>query len=150
MNHLYSFVLLSTLLTGCGGGGGSESSTVNPTAGTNDSQPSNPLPTPVQSQPVVTEFSLQESKPMEAEVIKKSAAQTSHEIVVPNGFALNSERSFKLKISRSEDDYQAAYLSLCSDYQQHSDGSYSINYSSGLLRTPLSDTNFEDVITVPN
>jgi hypothetical protein len=150
MNHLYSFVLLSTLLTGCGGGGGSESNTVNPTTGTNDSQPSNPLPTPVQSQPVVTEFSLQESKPMEAEVIKESAAQTSHEIVVPNGFALNSERSFKLKISRSEDDYQAAYLSLCSDYQQHSDGSYSINYSSCLLRTSLSDINFEAVITVTN
>jgi hypothetical protein len=150
MNHLYSFVLLSTLLTGCGGGGGSESSTTNPTAVTNDSQPSNPLATPVQSQPVVTEFSLQESNPMEAEVIIESAAQTSHEIVVPNGFALNSERSFNLKISRSEDDNQAAYLSLCSDYQQHSDGSYSINYNSCLLRTIVSDINYEAVITVTN
>ncbi len=150
MNQLYSFVLLSILLTGCGGGGGSESSTVKPTSGTNDSQPSSPLPTPVQSQPAVTEFSLLQSNPIEAEGIIESAAQTSHEIVVPNGFALNSERSFNLKISRSQDDYQAAYLSLCSDYSQHSDGSYSINYDSCLLRTSLNDINYEAVITVTN
>ncbi|MFT5838905.1 MAG: hypothetical protein ACI9UT_001406 [Flavobacteriales bacterium] len=148
MNNLYSFVLLSTLLTACGGGGGG--TTANPTAGTSDSQPSNPLTASVQSQPAVTEFSLEENKPMEAGVIIESAAQTSHDIIVPSGFALNSERSFNLKITRSKDDYQSAYLSICSDYQQHNDDSYSINYDSCLLRTSLSDINYEAVITVTN
>jgi hypothetical protein len=148
MNNLYSFVLLSTLLTACGGGGGG--STANPIAGTSDNQPNNPLPAPVQSQAAVTKFSLEENKPMEAGVIIESAAQTSHDIVVPNGFALNSERSFNLKITRSKDDYQSAYLSICSDYKQHSDDSYSINYDSCLLRTSLSDINYETVITVTN
>ena len=82
MNKLYSFVLLSTLLTGCGGGG-SESSVVKPAA-------SNVFPVTTQSQPVVTEFSLEESKPIQAGVVIESAAQTSHEIAVPDGFALNS------------------------------------------------------------
>jgi hypothetical protein len=149
MKQIYSFVLLSTLLTGCGGGG-SENITVKPTAGSVVSQPSTVLPDPIQSQPAITEFSLEEKTPMEAGVVVNSSAQSSHEIVVPNGFALNSERSFNLKISRSEDDYQAAYLSLCSDYQQRSDGGYSINYNSCLLRTSLSDINYEAVITVTN
>jgi hypothetical protein len=150
MNQLYSFVLLSTLLTACGGGGSSESSTANPTAGTSDSQPSNPLPPPVQNQPAVTEFSLKESNPIEAGVIVESAAKTSHDIVVPNGFALGSARTFNLEITRSEEDNQPAYLSLCSDYQQHSDGSYDINYDSCLLRTSLSDINYETIVTVTN
>ena len=143
MNKLCSFVLLSTLLTGCGGGG-SESSAVKPPA-------SNVFPVTIQSQPVVTEFSLEESKPIQAGVVIESAAQTSHEIAVPDGFALNSERSFNLKITRSDDDNQAGYLSLCSDYQQYSDGTYSINYDSCLLRIPLNDNNsYEAVITVTN
>jgi hypothetical protein len=149
MNHIYGFVLLSTLLTACGGGG-SESITAAPVAGSVIGQPSSVLPDPIQSQPAITKFSLEEKTPMEAGVVVNSAAQSSHEIVVPNGFALKSERSFNLKITRSEDDNQAAYLSLCSDYQQHSDESYSINYSSCLLRTSLSDINFEAVITVTN
>jgi hypothetical protein len=153
MYQLYGFVLLSTLLTACGGGG-SESITATPVAPAapvaGDSQPSNILPSTIQAQPAITEFSLEEKTPMEVGVVVNSAAQSSHEIVVPNGFALRSERSFNLKITRSEDDDQAAYLSLCSDYQQHSDGSYSINYDSCLLRTSLSDINFEAAITVTN
>jgi hypothetical protein len=149
MNKLYSFVLLSTLLTGCGGGG-SESITTAPVAGAGDSQSSNILPNTTQSQAAVTEFSLQENQPMEAGVVLESAAQSSQEIVVPNGFALSSERLFNLKITRSEDDDQAAYLSICSDYQQHSDGSYSINYDSCLLRRSLKYFNYEAVITVTN
>ena len=149
MNKLYSFVLLSTLLTACGGGG-SESITALPAAGSGVNQPSNILPDPVQSQPAVTEFSLEGNDPMEAGVIIESTAQTSHEIVVPDGFSLSSQRSFNLRISRSEDDNQAAYLSLCSDYQQHSGGSYTINYNSCLLRTSLNDINYETVITVTN
>jgi hypothetical protein len=117
MNKLYSFVLLSTLLTACGGGG-SESITTVSVAGGGDSQPSNTLPNTVQSQPAITEFSLEEKTPMEAGVIVNSAAQS--------------------------------YLSLCSDYQQHINGSYSINYDSCLLRTSLSDINFEAVVTVTN
>lgn len=150
MNNLYSFVLLSTLLTACGGGGGSESITASPTKGTNDSQPSPPLPAPVQNQPDVTEFSLQESQPKESGVIIESTAQSSSDIAVPDGFALNSERTFNLKITRSKVDDQAAYLSLCSDYEHHDDGSYNINYNSCLLRTSLSEINFETVITVTN
>ena len=149
MNQLYSFVLLSTLLNACGGGG-SESIKAEPTGGGGDSQPSNTLPDPIESQPVITEFSLEENKPVEAAVIIESTAQTSHEIVVPNGFALNSERTFSLRITRSQNDYQAAYLSLCSDYKRHSDGSYTINYDSCLLRTSLSDINYEAVVTVTN
>jgi hypothetical protein len=149
MNKLYCFVLLSTLLTACGGGG-SENITVKPTAGSVVSQPSTVLPVPIQSQPAITEFSFEEKTPMEAGVVVNSTAQSSHEIVVPNGFALRSERSFNLKITRSEDDDQPAYLSLCSDYQQHSNGSYSINYDSCLLRTSLSNINFEAAISVTN
>jgi hypothetical protein len=149
MNNLYSFVLLSTLLTACGGGG-SPSITAEPQTGAVDSQPSNILPAAVKSQPAVTEFSLQESQPIESGVVIESAAQTSREIAVPDGFSLNSERRFNLTITRSEDDYQAAYLSLCSDYEHHDDGSYSINYDSCMLRTSLSDINYEAVITVTN
>ena len=149
MNKLYSFILLSTLLTACGGGG-SESITTAPVAGGGNSQPNTNLPDPIQNQPAVTEFSLEEKTPMETGVVVNSAAQSSHDIVVPNGFALRSERAFNLRITRSEDDDQAAYLSLCSDYQQHSNGSYSINYDSCLLRTSLSDINFEALVTVTN
>jgi hypothetical protein len=67
-----------------------------------------------------------------------------------NGFTLSSERSFNLLITRSKDDNQLAYLSLCSDYQHHNDGSYSINYDSCLLRTSLNDSQYEAVITVTN
>ena len=144
MNKLCIFVCLSTLLNACGGGG-SDSITAEsfPSAG-------NPLPVPIQSQPAVTEFSLEESNPKEAADMIESTAKTSHEIIVPDGFTLSSERSFNLRITRSKDDSQAAYLSLCSDYQQHDDESYSINYDSCLLRTSLSDVNYEAVITVTN
>tara|TARA_B110000503_G_scaffold124078_1_gene190287 strand:+ start:879 stop:1388 length:510 start_codon:yes stop_codon:yes gene_type:complete len=144
MNKVYIFVCLSVLLTACGGGG-SEGTAPEPL-----SSVVKPLPATVQSQPSVTEFTLEESNPEKAEGIIQSTAKTSHEILVPDGFALSSERLFNLRISRSEEDNQAAYLSLCSDYQQHNDGSYSINYDSCLLRTSLSDANYEAVITVTN
>jgi hypothetical protein len=142
MNKLYIFVCLSMLLTACGGGG-SESIKAEPLQSAGD-------PSPIPIQPAVTEFSLEESNPKEAVSIIKSTAKTSHEIEVPDGFALISERLFNLRITRSVEDNQAAYLSLCSDYQQHNDGSYSINYDSCLLRTSLSDINYEAVITVTN
>lgn len=144
MNKLYVFVCLSMLLSACGGGG-SESVSAEPLPSVEE-----PSPIPIQSQPAVTEFSLEESNPKKAGAMIESTAKTSHEIIVPNGFALNSERLFNLRITRSEEDNQAAYLSLCSDYQQHNDGSYSINYDSCLLRTSLNDINYEAVITVTN
>jgi hypothetical protein len=150
MNKRYSFVLLSTLLTACGGGG-TESITKESTAEV--SQPSNVSSNPVQNQPAITELSLEVREPinpLDAGAVIQSAAQSSHDIAVPDGFALNSERQFNFKVIRSEDDNQAAYLSLCSDYQHHNDGSYSINYNSCLLRTSLTDINFEAVITVTN
>jgi hypothetical protein len=150
MNKRYSFILLSTLLTACGGGD-SKSNTQEPTIGVG--QLSDIPPIPVQSQPAITEFSLEETKPIGAleggEAIE-SSAQSTHDIAVPEGFALNSERLFNFKVTRSEDDDQAAYLSLCSDYQQHNDGSYNIDYNSCLLRTSLTDVNYEAVITVTN
>jgi hypothetical protein len=139
MNKLYSVVYLGILLTGCGGGGGGGGSTS-----------ISAEPVLIQSQPAVTEFSLKESNPKEAVNIIKSSAKTSHEILVPDGFSLSSERSFNLRIARSEDDSQAAYLSLCSDYQQYKDKSYHINYDSCLLRTSLNDMNYEAMITVTN
>ncbi len=147
MNKLNSFVLLSALLAGCGGGG-SESMTTAPAAG--DSAPVNTVPDPIQSQPAITEFSLEESKPNETGAVVESTAQNSREIAVPDGFALSSQRSFNLRVTRSEEDDQPAYLSLCTDYQHHNDGSYRINYNSCLLRTSLSDYNYETVITVTN
>jgi hypothetical protein len=69
---------------------------------------------------------------------------------VSDDFALTSERSFNLWVTRSLDDNQAANISLCTDYQQHSDSSYSINYASCLLRASLTDVNYEAVITVTN
>jgi hypothetical protein len=147
MNKLYSFVLLSTLLTACGGGG-SESSTPAPSA--NNSQPVNSVPAPIVSQATITEFSLVDSIPAQSVELIESAAQNSSEISVPDGFALNSERSLTLRITLSEEDNQPAYLSLCSDYQQLSDGSYSIYYASCLLRTSLNDSQYEAVITVTN
>jgi hypothetical protein len=148
MNKLYSSILLSTLLTACGGGGGSESNTQQAPAGV--SQPDNTPPTPVQNQPEVTELSLVEVNPVEAGEVIESPAQSTHDIAVPDGFALTSERSFNFMVARSVDDNQAAYLSLCSDYQQHDDGNYGINYNSCLLRTSLTDVNYETVITVTN
>ncbi|GAC27060.1 hypothetical protein [Brumicola pallidula] len=144
MNKLYIFVCLSMLITACGGGG-SQSITAVPLPPAGE-----PLPVPIESQPAVTEFSLEESNPKEAGDMIGSSAKTSHEIVVPNGFALSSERSFDLRITRAQDDNEAAYLSLCSDYKQYNDGSYSINYDSCLLRTSLSDINYEAVIIVTN
>ncbi|MBA6381022.1 MULTISPECIES: hypothetical protein [unclassified Colwellia] len=105
---------------------------------------------PIVTQPVVTEFILAETSPLEARAVLESSAQTNGDISVPDGFSLKSERLFNLKIIRSDDDDQAAYLSLCSDYQENSDGSYNINYDSCLLRTSLNETVFETVITVTN
>jgi len=147
MDNLYRLLLLSIFLSACGGGG-SENST--PVPAVDESQPVDIVIEANQNQLVVTEFSLVESSPLEAGAAIESTAQTSHEIVVPDNFSLNSERSFNLRINRSEDDNQAAYLSLCSDYKQHSNGSYSINYESCLLRTSLSEINYEAVITVTN
>jgi hypothetical protein len=131
------------LLVGCGGGG-SDTSTAVPVSVT-------PVaPGPLVNQPAVTKFSLEENNHKEAGVLIESTALNTSEVVVPDGFILISERSFTLKITRSEDDNQPAYLSLCSDYQQLSDRSYSINYDSCLLRTSLSDESFEAVITVTN
>jgi hypothetical protein len=145
MNKLYFSVLLSALLTACGGGSAGETvlDTPQPVV---EEQPEIIIVT----QPVVTEFILAETSPLEAGAVLESSAQTSGDISVPDGFSLNSERSFNLKIIRSDDDDQAAYLSLCSDYQENSDGSYNINYDSCLLRTSLNEAVFETVITVTN
>jgi hypothetical protein len=144
MNKLSIFVCSSILLSACGGGGSqTTASEPLPPAG-------NLLPPPIQSQPSVTEFSLEESNPKEAANMIGSPAKTSHDIVVPDGFALSSQRSFNLRIARSQDDNQAAYLSLCSDYQQDNDGNYIINYNSCILRTSLSDINYETIVTVTN
>lgn len=145
MDNLYRLLLLSIFLSACGG---SENSTPVPAVG--ESQPVDVVIESNPDQPAVTEFSLVESSPLETGAVIESTAQTSHEIIVPDDFSLNSERSFNLRINRSEDDNQAAYLSLCSDYKQHSNGSYSINYESCLLRTPLNEINYEAVITVTN
>jgi hypothetical protein len=147
MNNLYIFVLLSILLTACGGGE-SETSTTSPVV--SDSQQDNTVADPIQNRPVSTVFSLEESEPKKVSAIVESVATTSAEIDVPDGFSLNSERSFNLTVTRIEDDNQAAYLSICSDYKRHSDGSYSINYGSCLLRTSLNDKNYEAIITVTN
>jgi hypothetical protein len=159
MNKLYIFVLLSIFLTACGGGGGGggEGGAKNVTAvpppvpALPTPEPSLPEPAlPVPSQPTVTEFSLKESEPREEGLLIQSEAKSSREIVVPDGFTLNSERSFNLRIALSENDTQAAYLSICSDYEQHSDSSYSINYDSCLLRASLNDSTYEAIITVTN
>jgi len=150
MNKLYSFVLLSALLTACGGGG-TETITKTPTA--DISQPSNVSSNTVKIQPAITEISLQQSKAtnaIETATVIESDAQSTHDITVPDGFALNSEHLYNFNVARSEDDNQPAYLSLCSDYQLHDDGSYTINYNSCLLRTSLTELNFEAVITVTN
>jgi hypothetical protein len=147
MDNLYRLLLLNIFLSACGGGGSENSSPVPAVA------ESTPVDIVIESNPnqlMVTEFSLVESSPLETGAVIESTAQTSHEIVVPDDFPLNSERSFNLRINRSEDDNQAAYLSLCSDYKQHSNGSYTINYESCLLRTSLSELNYEAVITVTN
>jgi hypothetical protein len=39
---------------------------------------------------------------------------------------------------------------LCSDYQQDNNGNYIINYNSCILRTSLSDINYETIVTVTN
>ncbi|MBA6364316.1 hypothetical protein H4J56_06900 [Colwellia sp. BRX8-4] len=151
MNKLYMSVLLSALLTACGGGGSAgETVSVTPQPVVEEQQPEIILPDPIVTQLVVTEFILAETSPLEARAVLESSAQTSGDISVPDGFSLNSERSFNLKIIRSDDDDQAAYLSLCSDYQENSDGSYNINYDSCLLRTSLNEAVFETVITVTN
>jgi hypothetical protein len=150
MNKRYSLILLSSLLTACGGGS-ADSITKQPTASV--SQPSNISSIAVKVQPAITEISLQQSKAtnaLETEAVIESDAQSTHDIRVPDGFALNSERLYNFNVARSEDDNQPAYLSLCSDYQHHDDGSYTINYNSCLLRTSLTELNFEAVITVTN
>ncbi|MEH6385791.1 MAG: hypothetical protein V7780_14370 [Colwellia sp.] len=150
MNKLYFSVLLSALLTACGGGSAGETVLDTPQPVVEEQQPEIILPDPIVTQPVVTEFILAETSPLKAGAVLESSAQTSGDISVPDGFSLNSERSFNLKIIRSDDDDQAAYLSLCSDYQENSDGSYNINYDSCLLRTSLNEAVFETVITVTN
>jgi hypothetical protein len=150
MNKRYSLILLSSILTACGGGS-ADSNTKQPTASV--SQPSNISSISVKVQPAITEISLQLSKAtnaLEAEAVIESDAQSTHDIRVPDGFALNSERLYNFNVARSKDDNQPAYLSLCSDYQLHADGSYTINYKSCLLRTSLTELNFEAVITVTN
>ena len=172
--------LLSTLLIGCGGGGGSDSApstastsapstststsstasttgtttTTTSTTDTDTTTNTNESPTtevpPVQIQPEFTELSLEETNEVQLQDIVEITAQTTHDITVPEGFSLNSERLFNLKIMRSETDNQAAYLSVCSDYQHNDDGSYVINYNSCLLRTSLGDINYETVISVTN
>jgi hypothetical protein len=93
---------------------------------------------------------LEESRSIEAKVVIESTAKTTREITVPDNFARGSERSFNLRITLSEDDNQPAYLSLCSDYQKNSDGSYDINYNSCLLGTSLSDIQYNAVVMVTN
>ena len=122
--------------------------TTSTTTNTNES-PTTEVP-PVQIQPEFTELSLEETNEVQVQEIIESTAQTTHDITVPEGFSLNSERLFNLKIMRSETDNQAAYLSVCSDYQHNDDGSYVINYNSCLLRTSLGDINYETVISVTN
>jgi hypothetical protein len=152
MNQLYSVVLLSVSLVGCGGGG-SESTADAPPLGASVSQSNQVVSVQVPSQPAVTEFSLEANKPLSlarSGSVIKSTAQASREIIVPDNFALNSERQLTLRVSRSKYNSQPAYLSLCSDYKHYNDGSYSINYDSCLLRTSLGDIHFEADITVTN
>jgi len=152
---ILSAISLSIVLTACGGGGGGGNTNVSA-----DNPPSEPVAietvtdpievNPPSVQPEFTEVSLQEQNPQEITTVIASTASTSHEIIVPDGFSLNSERLFDFKIMRSDTDNQAAYLSICSDYQQDSEGTFIINYDSCLLRTSLENINYETVISVTN
>ena len=159
MNNQYSRTLssvllsvaFSVLLTACGGGGGGSDS---PTEAPIIAQTVNPPTTqPVETAstaPEITELTLNDNNEQEVQTIIESTAQKSSEITVPNGFTLNSERFLNFKIMRSVEDNQAAYLSVCSDYQYYDDGSYIINYNSCVLRVLLTDINYETVISVTN
>lgn len=153
MKQFCGVVLGVLLLSSCGGGGGGGSDT-NVAQTPVEAEGQDQVETdPINSQPSITEFSLEENEYrafLESELVSESMAKTSHEIIVPDNFNLHNQRSLTLRVTRANSDNQDAYLSLCNDYQQHDDGSYSINYESCLLRTSLSNINYETTVTVSN
>lgn len=152
MNRFCSVVLVSIVLSACGGGGSDSTSVQNPQnavvvqptqviTGQTINYPSN-------SSLSLVESSLPSSKASTEVVV--STASATREIQVADNFPLNSERLLTFKVSLSEADSQAAYISLCSDYSHLSDGSYRINYDSCLLRTSLNSHTYETIVSVTN
>lgn len=144
MKYTMSIIFLSFVMAGCGGGGGGSSGS---------GASSSPQVAPDQSQFFVTDIRLKESAPfipLEPDDIIESLAKSSREIVVPDNFNLNSERILDLRVTRSQEDMQSAYLSLCTDYVRDAEGGHIINYDSCLLRATLSDNEYETTITITN
>jgi len=78
-----------------------------------------------------------------------SNAESSSDIVVPNGFDLETEQVFNVAVNHPHSDADA-YLSVCTDFAVKADQTFDINYDSCLMRTSLEYQTFESEIAVTN
>ncbi|WP_440874261.1 hypothetical protein [Thalassotalea sp. PLHSN55] len=131
-------------ISACGGGGGGESSS-SASATTQAPTPApvttpDPMPTPDPA-PDNTPNTSDEELPDPNAVYESTA-----ELVAAKSFLIAQE--YQLEISYQNDANRQAYLSVCTEFSQGSDGIY-VNYNSCLLRAPISG-DFSKTLTVAN
>ncbi len=147
MKHLLFAVSSIFLITACGGGGGG---TTTPPA------TQEPVPVVVNEQTPdeepagpITLGRINPANAVSGSDVVTSDAESSSDIIVPNGFDLETEQAFSLGVNHPHVDTDA-YLSVCTDYTANADDGFDINYDSCLMRTSLEFHTFETEIAVTN
>ncbi len=135
------------IFSACGGGGGGGATapavTEDPVVVTvTDTTPTEPV------EPI-TLSRINTLEAVSGSDVVSSDAESSSDIVVPQGFDLETEQTFSLGVNHPHTDTDA-YLSICTDFTKKSDGSVDINYDSCVMRTSLEFQTFEAEIAVTN
>ncbi len=147
MKHLLLAFCSVFIMTACGGGGGG--STTPPAT-------EEPAPVVVNDQTpdeepaaTITLSRIDAVDSVSGSEVVTSNAESSSDIVVPDGFDLETEQVFNVEVNHPHSGTNA-YLSVCTDYAVKADQTFDINYDSCLMRTSLEFQTFESEIAVTN
>jgi len=147
MKHLLLAFCSVFIMTACGGGGGG--STTPPATEEPAPVVVNDQTTDEEPAAAITLSRINAVDSVSGSEVITSNAESSSDIVVPNGFDLETEQVFNVGVNHPHSDTDA-YLSVCTDYAIKADQTFDINYDSCLMRTSLEFQTFESEIAVTN
>jgi hypothetical protein len=154
MKHITLAIIALPALLACGGGSGGSGGLTQPT-GSNDTQTDTQTDTrgdtvpPItgDGQPAVTLNIVAENSRSEGAASAPSVVSRSADIVVPEGFNIQYDQTYRLSMVHDDSD-QDAYLSVCSDYHLANNDELQINYQNCALRTTVKGGEFVGSFTL--
>jgi hypothetical protein len=154
MKHITLAIIALPALLACGGGSGGSGGLTQPT-GSNDTQTDTQTDTrgdtvpPItgDGQPAVTLNIVAENSRSEGAASAPSVVSRSADIVVPEGFNIQYDQTYRLSMVHDDSD-QDAYLSVCSDYHLANNDELQINYQNCALRTTVKGGEFAGSFTL--